>query len=303
MLGINSHYLECFVAAAQSGTFNKAAKRLGKSASTVSRWINEFEQHLDYQLFERQSNGLVVVLSEKGALLLPKAIIAIDYLKKFEHLALSIHDKAAPLSLTMSFSELVSINGVAQVISDLKVNSPNLQIALRNVDLSNVQNALDEQHVDFALGIISDSLYPNVGGVLVGNENVRLIAHPSNPLANQSKVSTDMLLGQCAIWSSPYAKTQPYQSALFNSIEVLECSDLSTVVALVKQNLGVALLPEYIAHSSITAGEVVALDLHKEEVDQSIQLMLYYRLDYPYPEIVAQLTDSLRDWFGYIESI
>lgn len=299
MLGLNSHYLECFVAAAETGTFNKAAKRLGKSSSTVSRWINELEDSLGYLLFDRQSNGLVVVLSPKGELLLPKAKIAIDYLTKFEHLAMSMYHDDAPLTLTMSFSELVATDGVAEVIQDLKTTYPQVHVALRNVDLTHVQLALDNQDVDFALGIVSDSLYPNVGGTLVGDENVLLIAHPDNPLRQAEQVTTDMLMGQTGIWSSPYEQTEKYQAALFNSLEVIECGDLNTVVALVKQNLGVALLPEYVAHDAIKSGEVVALNLHHREVDQSIQLMLYYRLDYPYPDVIEQLIGSLQAWFGY----
>lgn len=301
MLALNSHYLECFVAAAETGTFNKAAKKLGKSPSTVSRWINELEESLDYLLFDRKSNGLVVVLSEKGEVLLPKAKIAIDYLTKFEHIAMSIHDNTTPLSLIVSFSELVDVNGVAEIVSDLKNTFQQLQISLRNIDLSHVQLALDNKDVDFALGQITDSLYPSVGGIPVGNENVKLIAHPDNKLTKQVQVSTDMLLGQTAIWSSPYEKTERHQAALFNSLEILECSDLNTVVALVKQNLGIALLPEYVAHDAIKRKEVVALDLHDREVDKSIQLMLYYRLDYPYPDIIEQLATTLQDWFGYVE--
>lgn len=301
LLSLMSHHLECFVAAADTGTFSKAAKRVGKSTSTVSRWIIELEERLDYQLFERQSNGLVVVLNSKGKLLLPKARIAIDYLSKFEHLAMSIHDGEIPLELNMSFSELVGGDGVAEVLGDLKELWPQLQIALRNVDLSHVQLALDEKDVDFALGLLSDSLYPSVGGVLVGNENVVMIAHPDNAICQEKVVNTDTLLSQTAIWSSPYRQTQKHQSALFDSLQVIECNDLNTVVALVKNNLGVALLPEYIAHEALKSGDVVALNYDNREIDQSMQLMLYYRLDYPHGDVIDSLTASLRDWFGYAE--
>ena len=299
MLSLSSHNLACFIAAAETGTFNKAARQLGKSPSTVSRWICELEDSLGYLLFDRQSNGLVVVLSEKGELLLPKAKIAIDYLAKLENLALSISSDASPLSLTISFGELLDGEGVADIIHELKRAWPNLHIALKNADMTHVQLAIDNKDVDFALGIIADSLYPNLGGALVGEENTALIAHPDNLLCRESEVNLDMLLSQTAIWSSPYEKTGQNDTALFNTLEAIECSDVNTVVSLVKKNLGIALLPEYIVHTAIKLGQVVSLNFDQREVDQSIQLMLYYRLDYPHPEVIELIIAALRSWFGY----
>lgn len=299
MLTLSSHNLECFIAAAEMGTFNKAARKLGKSSSTVSRWIGELEDDLGYLLFDRQSNGLVVVLSEKGELLLPKAKIAIEYLQKLENLALSIQGDSTPLDLTISFGELIDGEGIADVIGQLKTSWPNLHIALKNIDMTHVQMALDNKSVDFALGIMADSVYPNVGGALVGEENTALIAHPDNPLCREPNVQLDMLLSQTAIWSSPYEHTHQYDTALFKSLEMIECCDVNTVVSLVKNDLGIALLPEYIVHPAIQSKQVVALNFDKREMDQSFQLMLYYRLDYPHPEVIEEIITALKNWFGY----
>ncbi|UPW17616.1 LysR family transcriptional regulator [Agarivorans sp. TSD2052] len=299
VLTFSSHNLECFIAAAEMGTFNKAARKLGKSSSTVSRWIGELEDELGYLLFDRQSNGLVVVLSEKGELLLPKAKIAIEYLQKFENLALSIHSDSTPLKLAISFGELIDGEGIADVISRLKTSWPNLQISLKNADMTHIQLALDNKLVDFALGIVADSLYPNVGGALVGEENTTLIAHPNNPLCGEPNVQLDMLLSQTSIWSAPYEQTHKYDTALFKSLEMIECSDANTVVSLVKSDLGIALLPEYIVHPAIQSKQVVSLNFDKREIDPSFQLMLYYRLDYPHREVIDEIILALRDWFGY----
>ncbi|GEA49886.1 hypothetical protein VIN01S_06900 [Vibrio inusitatus NBRC 102082] len=158
------------------------------------------------------------------------------------------------------------------MISRLKTSWPNLQISLKNVDMTHTQLALDNKLVDFALGIVADSIYPNVGGAPVSEEITTLIAHPNNPLCGESNVQLDMLLSQTSIWSSPYKQTHQYDTALFKSLEMVECSDANTVVS---------------------------LNFHKREIDPSFQLMLYYRLDYPHREVIEEIVLVLRNWFGY----
>ncbi|MPW31149.1 LysR family transcriptional regulator [Agarivorans sp. B2Z047] len=299
MLSLSIQTLECFIAAAETGAFSKAARKIGKSSSSVSRWICELEDDLGYLLFERKSNGLVVVLSPKGEALLPKAKIAIDYMRKLEDLAYSLHGDAFPLELTVSFCELIDGEGIAEVIQDLKATWPTLQIALKNIDMVHIQLAIDSNDVDFALGAYADSFYPNIGGVVVGEENISLIAHPDNPLCQEPEVQLDMLMSQTAIWSSPYEKALRNDRTLFDSVDVIECGEASTVVSLVKKNLGIALLPEYISHSAIKSGEVVALNYNQREITPSFPMMLYYRMDYPHPEVTEQVISTLKSWFGY----
>ena len=139
MLFLTSQHLECFVTAADAGSFSKAAKRLGKSSSTFSRWIIELDDSLGYQLFERENNGVVIILSDKGKLLLPKARTAVKYLTKLQILAVALNDEEHPLELTISFGELISGDGIGFLLNHLKEKWPQIQVQLRDSDLSHGQ--------------------------------------------------------------------------------------------------------------------------------------------------------------------
>ena len=68
---MNERELQAFVAVAQHGRMDVAAKHLGYSQPAVSYQIKCLEMALGAKLFIRNSNG--VMLTRSGALMLPSA--------------------------------------------------------------------------------------------------------------------------------------------------------------------------------------------------------------------------------------
>ncbi|MCF4175692.1 LysR family transcriptional regulator [Vibrio sp. McD22-P3] len=299
MLDIQNRWLECLVAAAETGTFNKAAKRLGKSPSTVTRWIGELEDVLGYEVFDRQSNGLVVLLNERGTTLLPKAKLAVEYQSKLQLFAHSMADDEAPMQLTISLNEYVAPAGAAEMLAELKEQWPHLQLSLTNSGALDVQQALDSGATDIALGHHTDTIYAGMGGAIVGEEDILYVAHPGNPLVEKQDISSEQLLTQTAIIPGSRENARDLVGNVFTHMDVLYSTDLQTTLALVAEGLGIAVIPESAARDYIKKGRVVALNMNWREFDSSIRLMLYYQLDYPYPAVVDLVVQQLRDWFGY----
>lgn len=72
--------LDTFLAAADCGSFTKAAERLYISPTAVMKQINALENHLDIKLMERTPSG--IRLTAAGAVIYKDAKFMIDYSKK-----------------------------------------------------------------------------------------------------------------------------------------------------------------------------------------------------------------------------
>ncbi|HBR08530.1 MAG TPA: hypothetical protein DD735_06505 [Clostridiales bacterium] len=75
--------IKIFAAAADAGSFSKAAARLYVSHSTVSRAVSALERELGTRLFERDCRGVVPTRAGKALLEGGKALLAeADFLKQ-----------------------------------------------------------------------------------------------------------------------------------------------------------------------------------------------------------------------------
>ena len=64
--------LEYLLALSREGSYQKAAKRLNVSQSTISMAVKNLEDELDFQILQRNNKGLL--FTEKGKQILEKSI-------------------------------------------------------------------------------------------------------------------------------------------------------------------------------------------------------------------------------------
>lgn len=75
-----NHMLDTFIAAADCGSFTKAAERLYISPTAVMKQMNALENHLDMKLLERTPSG--IHLTDAGTLIYRDAKFMIEYSRK-----------------------------------------------------------------------------------------------------------------------------------------------------------------------------------------------------------------------------
>jgi DNA-binding transcriptional LysR family regulator len=299
LLSVDSRLWNCFVACAQTHSFQRAGNRLGKSKATISRWINELEDILGYRLFDRESSGQSIQINARGSALLPKVQLVLNAHHRLETHAFALNQPESPACLTLMFNQLVDNDGIAHVLSSLYRHYPHLEISVsRNDEQEQISALLQNKQADFVLGLMPDAVYPEIGGLVVGTEQVVLVAHPKHSTSDYSILDSTHLLSERLIYPKylmPGNKLKKHSFAL----DTINTPDFQLALELTKQGLGVAYLPEHVARQAVLNKEVVALDLNWEEFSQQLSLMMFYRLDYPFPDITQTLVDGLRNWFGY----
>jgi DNA-binding transcriptional LysR family regulator len=126
-------HLSALRAVAETGSFGRAAARLGFSQSAVSQQIAALERIVGEPLFERPGGPRPVSLTAAGQLLLPHAVSVLDRVRTAEA-ELDGFRAGALGRLAVGTYQSVSVRILPGVLSALQHASPDLEIRLFESD-------------------------------------------------------------------------------------------------------------------------------------------------------------------------
>lgn len=138
-----------FEAAARHCSFVQAGKELNLSAAAVSHQVKSLESWLEFPLFQRQQNSLV--LTDKGKILLPTLRVAFDTISEVTLALRAEHDaQRVRIAAYPNFA----MNWLLPRISDLRQRMPALEIEIltSSEPLSQLFN-----HADLAIRVYEDN--------------------------------------------------------------------------------------------------------------------------------------------------
>lgn len=249
------HQLQCFIAVAEEGTFTAAGLRLHLAQSGVSAHVKALEREVGQQLFERHPRA--VKLTAAGYALLPHVRAAMDALAA---------GRASIDGLTGLLHGHVAI-GTITSISPRSIDLPDLLASFHRkhpgVDLSLVEDTaamLTQRISDGLLDVAFTSLTEETARGMhvreLHRETVIAIFPPSAVPPRDDEVSLSELAGHTLI-ALPEGSGLRWQldralrRASVRARIAFEASDPDVLVALVKEGLGVGLVPE----SALTQGD------------------------------------------------
>lgn len=296
---IETRLLRTFVAIAETGNLKKASVRIGKSTSTLSRWLAEFEDQIGYTVFHRISNGLVLELNEAGIALLPKANTVLGALARFSSQVNAFSLDDTPSKLRLAFDQFVENDCIVEIVDFLKKQYPNTEVSLSAHSVKQSHKMLLEKTVDLVLHPVSSTAYPDIGGNLVGEEQVMFVVNPSHPLLKERNIGFQQLLAHTLILPS-HMQDESFEKKL-KPLDTITTPDFALSVACAKQGLGIAYVPAHAARSALLAKGICKLDINWEEFGINVPLILEFRVDFPFTHIKDSITQLLREWFSYSE--
>ena len=250
---IKLYQLRAFVAVADSGSFGEAATHLNLTQSSVSYAIASLETELGMELFSR---------GRRGASLTFVGEQMIDHARQMLQLLNQIIEKAiASRGLQTGQVRIASIRSLAThwlppVLAIFNQQFPQVNVTLvKCFDYTEIQTALRDHIADIGLTDVYDQSSYDV--VEIGlDEYVALLPYQSSV---QNKVVTWQQINQYPlIMPAPqdhgYAELRKYIADLDNSPTIAyEINEDSTIVSMVSQGIGAAILP-YLAALPIPAG-------------------------------------------------
>jgi len=137
--------LGAFQQVAALGNFSRAARNLGMSKGTVSRYVAELESRFGVRLLNRSTRS--VSLTDAGAFLLERSVPVIDMLRLARD-ELHEHARRPTGRLRLSAPHGMSQGGFPKLLTRFLARHPDVRISLH---LTNCQVDMAEEAIDVAL--------------------------------------------------------------------------------------------------------------------------------------------------------
>ncbi|GAB2871155.1 LysR family transcriptional regulator [Paraburkholderia jirisanensis] len=231
--------LRTFRAVARTGSFAAAAERVALTQAAVSLQMRGLEEALGRQLFDR--SGRQVMLSRYGQEIWPKVEQILDLLDELGS------DRNDTMVGPVTIGAVVSVIGaLSLVVARLKTAHPQLDVRLLSARSDELAAMVEAGDVDIAAVVaradatLADTLkwttlYSEPLVLIVNNEiadsDPQRILRSHGFLRFDRRVRTGRVVDQAL------------QKAGLSVNEYLELNSIETIVALVRENVGVAVLP------------------------------------------------------------
>ena len=269
--------LNIFIQVAELNSFTRAAEKLGYSQPTISFQIKQLEKELGVQLFDRVGHTVSLTEAGKSALHYAQSICQLSQ-------EMVMGDKKYDVNgiVRIAMAESLVNPLIATTFSDIKSKYPQLSINIMTGMTAELFDLLNHNEVD--LICVLDSPVRDTSYIVVNEEeiNVHIVVSKNNPLATKKNIKIDDLLSQSFILTE---KGMSYRR-LFDEemakhkieiLPILEMSNPKSICNLVKEDLGISFLPDFVTSEAVEEGSIVRL--HVKGLDIKIWKQLLYHRD------------------------
>jgi DNA-binding transcriptional LysR family regulator len=238
-------HIRAFLAVANSGSFAKAAIELNLSPSALTVQVQQLEEWLGVTLLERSPRQVSLTAAgqnNRGAM--EKLLLDLD------NIVSGSRDLAALRRGVVTIAALPSLcsGALPPILRAFREQFPGVEIRLRDVVAQRIDALVREGEVDFGLGVRARMSH-GLDFQVVMVDRLSLFVPLDHALAKRHSITLSELSGEPIILTGRDSSVRERVEQLFSEGGLtltpgLEANYMSTVMALVRQGLGMTLLPE-----------------------------------------------------------
>lgn len=254
--------LQHFVAVAEEQHFTRAAERLMVSQSGLSASIRALERELRAPLFVRTTRR--VTLTEAGRALLTEAERILAQVR-------AAHDAVAAVrgvvrgTLSLGTEQCIAGVCVAKLLAAFRRRHPDVEIRLRQAGSGALAEEMTEGRLDLAFAITTSADTPQLRCIPLASEPMTVLCHPTHRLASEGAVTPEDLGGEAFVdfhpdWGPRRTTDAAFAAAGVHRTVTLEVNDVHSLLDLVQEGLGIAVVPRHFSHKR-EASALAALPL------------------------------------------
>ena len=255
-------HLRYFLALAEELHFGRAAQRLSISQPPLSLNIQQLEASVGARLFTRNSRG--VQLTAAGQAFVPAARALLEQASAAMREAREVALGQAG-ELQIGFAGTLLYCGLPQVLQRFQDSHPRLRLVLRELSSSEQLSELVRDRLDLAF-VHTPRVPPGFEQFLVASQSLMVCLPRTHPLATAASIHLQDLQAQALVVVSRTVSPD-YHERILAECElagwlptvVHELRHWLSVVALVAQGQGVALVPQALARSALAGAVFVPL--------------------------------------------
>ena len=293
-LSMDIKNLETFVMVNELKSFTHAAQRLGFTQSTVSFQIKQLENELGIPLFERISH--TVTLTNEGQKLLPLAHQILRLWAEAGHIA----GNTAPAGIVrIAIAESLSSWQFHSHFKDFHDRYPGIRLKLIAASTDDMFQMLGQNQVDIVYTLDRRIYSHHYMTALEAPVNIHFVTSPRHPLAKEKKVDIVKLLDYPLLLTE---KNMSYRAILdeilaargLETTPAMETGDTQLICSLLRQDIGISYLPEFVVQEDLANGRLVSLPVSDMPTPGIWRQLLYHRNKWISPELTCVI-DYLKE--------
>lgn len=268
--------LEHFVAVAEEQHFTRAAERLAVSQSGLSASVRALEQELRTPLFSRTTR--TVRLTEAGQALLVEAERTLAGARAARDAVDAVRGLLRG-TLTLGVEQCVAGVSPARLLAAFHRDHPHMEIRLRQEGTSSLLEGVAGGRLDLAFAATVSPLEWPGELMPLAREPMVVLCAPGHRLGEMARVPWAGLHGESFIdfhpdWGPRRAADEAFAAAGVRRTVALEVNDVHSLLELVHEGLGIAVVPHHFSRKQEARGLVVVeLDGAQQPVYESVVLL------------------------------
>ena len=283
-------HIRAFLTVASTGSFAKAATELNLSPSALTVQIQQLEDWLGVTLLERGPRQISLTaagLNNRGPM--EKLLLDLD------NIVSSSRDLAALRRGVVTIAALPSMcsGALPPILKVFREQFPGVEVRLLDVVAQRIDALVREGSVDFGLGVRA-RMGHGLAFEVVMVDRLSLFVPLDHPLAGKTSIALSDIAGEPIILTGRDSSVREKVESLFAREGLvltpgLEANYMSTVLALVRQGLGMTLLPE---SADEGRGDLAQVRIAHEGVNREIGLIT--RAGFGLSPAAHQFVDLMR---------
>lgn len=273
---ISYDYYKVFYYVCKYKNFTRAANVLMTSQSSVSHTISNLEHQLGCRLFQRNNHG--IELTSEGKRLYQYVSIGCEQFLKGENEimnAVSLESGSIYLGATETALHCYLFKALDRFHSIY----PNVKLKINNYSTKDAIEALKNGIVDLTVTATPFDTAPKLKTIILKNIQDILIGGTMYQELENTTLSLKDLMNYPLISYTSGSKSRTFLEECFAHHHLIlspmiESAASDLIIPMAKHNLGLAFIPEDMAHDAIVSGELIQIPL--EETLPSRQICLIY---------------------------
>lgn len=277
-MNVNLEYYRIFYYVAKYQNFTRAARAMGNSQPNITRAMNLLEQEIHCTLFIRTNRG--VRLTPEGEKLYIRVSAAMEQLQTAEE---ELHESSGLEHGTISIgaSETALNIYLLEKLRTFHMEYPGIRLKIYNHSTPQAVQAVKNGEIDFAVVTTPTDVETPLKKVDLYSFQEILVGGKTFMALGSQELSLAEVQNYPFICLGRETQTWRFYQQIFerHGLELMPDTEVATtdqILPLVKNELGMAFLPEAMAREAIEKGEIIELSL-RESVSQRSVCMVYDR--------------------------
>ena len=234
---ITQRHLRTFVIVARYGSFNKAAEELSRTQPAITLAIKQLEEFVGLKLLDRTTRRVIPTAEGENFMPIAERLVR-DFDTAISDLKATAERRIGNISIAIVPS--VANQLLPPIIKTFSENFPGINLLLNDDTARGVQQKVERNEVDFGIGSVWQTS-KLLKFTPLFSDNLDLVFHKDHDLAqSQEPISWSALSNEVFLDSGI---TKNMRSRLMLGPSKFDFPSITTLLAMLRSNLGVSVLP------------------------------------------------------------